>query len=156
MKRMIVLVAVLGCAALVVRIWTAAPQSQEVMQCREKLDHQWIPMFRAAYESPDCQGDGSPSCPFAEAVRGFGTSELSRIAFAAEACAKADTKREFTYERVTARAENVMVMRAAYFIKNINQDGAFQDWEQSYRRPRRDDGQDKEAKLVSDEQRLSY
>jgi hypothetical protein len=111
---------------------TGCASSPQVLQCRTDLG-KWVPMIRAVYASPDCQGDGSPSCPFVEPIRNLSTSDLSRIPFAAESCGKVDQKNEFMYERVAARAENIVVMRAGQFMLQSGQDGAYHDWELSHK-----------------------
>jgi hypothetical protein len=101
-------------------------------ECRANLK-QWISTFKAAYDDPACSGEGSASCPFAAPIRDLDIGQLGHIPFEAEACAKADKRRRYFYERVAARAENIAVMRAGYFLKSENQMENYIEWEESQR-----------------------
>ena len=95
----------------------AAQDKPTVKQCKANLN-EWVSMFKAAYDDPACRGDGSPSCPFAAAIRDLDIGRLVHIPFEAEACAKVNRRRRYDYQRVATRAENIVVMRTAYFLKS--------------------------------------
>ena len=42
--------------------------AQEVSQCRADLKT-WMPMFKAIYDAPECQGDGTVACAFAAPIK---------------------------------------------------------------------------------------
>jgi hypothetical protein len=117
--------------ALLMSATVLAAQDQ-AKQCRANLK-QWASMFKAAYDDPACKGDGSPSCPFAPAIRSLNVTELIQMPFEAEACIKTDRRHRYDYERVAARAENILVMRTAYFLKTSNQMEDYVEWESRQR-----------------------
>jgi len=97
-------------------------------ECRAHLQV-WLPLFRDAYGSSACNGDGTHACPFASGLRTLSTSELLDIPTQAEACIAVD-KRHKGYGWVATRAENVIVMRAGYFFQDTDQTDAYERWEQ--------------------------
>src|SRR5437879_3633344 len=110
---------------VVVVLLIASAMAQDkltVKQCRADLD-KWVPMFKAMYAAPECQGDGGPNCPFVDPIRTLQSAQLVNIATEAEECIKLDSKKKthFYYERVATRAENVMVMRMANFLVATDQ-----------------------------------
>jgi c-di-GMP-binding flagellar brake protein YcgR len=74
--------------------------------------------------------------------------DLSKIPFAAEECVKTDPKNQFMYERVAARAENIIVMRTGQFLVHTRQDGAYVEWEQSHLQQPKDAGEDLQARFI--------
>jgi hypothetical protein len=115
---------------LVASAGLAAQDKPTVKECKAKLN-QWVPMFKAVYDDPACKGDRSPSCPFAAAVRNLDTGQLVQIPFEAEACAKVNRRQRYYYQRVATRAENVVVMRTAYFMRSEDQTDRYIEWERS-------------------------
>ena len=111
----------------------AAQDKPTVKQCKANLN-EWVTMFKAAYDDPACRGDGSPSCPFAAAIRDLDIGRLVHIPFEAEACAKVNRRRRYDYQRVATRAENIVVMRTAYFLKSEGQTDLYIEWERSQQR----------------------
>jgi hypothetical protein len=63
----------------------AQNQPPTVRECRANLK-QWIPLFRDAYATSECDGDGSSACPFAAGLRAMSTDELLDIPPLAQAC----------------------------------------------------------------------
>ena len=122
MRRLVALVLLMTASIL------NAQDQPTAKQCRANLKT-WVPMFKAAYDDPACKGDGSPSCPFAPAIRSLNVVQLIHLPFEAEACVKADRRHRYDYERVAARAENVLVMRTAYFLKASNRMDDYVEWE---------------------------
>jgi len=102
-----------------------------VKQCRASLK-QWIPLFRDAYATPECNGDGSPACPFAAGLRAMSTDDLLDIPPLAEACIAVDRHHK-GYAWSVTRASNILVMRATYFLDDTGQLDAFARWEQKQR-----------------------
>jgi len=103
--------------------------SQEAAQCRADLK-MWVPVFKAIYDAPECQGDGTVACAFAAPVKNLTSGQLTTIAAEMDCCAKLDIEGDrYLYQRVATRAENILVMRTAYFLKESNQSAAFAEWE---------------------------
>ena len=103
--------------------------SQEGAQCRADLKT-WMPMFKAVYDAPECQGDGTVACAFAAPIKNLTSGQLTTIAAEMDSCAKLDADGDrYLYQRVATRAENILVMRTAYFLKESNQSAAFAKWE---------------------------
>ena len=75
--------------ALVFVLLVASGTAQEAKptraECRAHLQA-WLPLFRDAYGSPACDGDGTHACPFAAGLRTLSTHELLDIPPQAEAC----------------------------------------------------------------------
>jgi hypothetical protein len=63
--------------------------AQDVAQCRADLKT-WMPMFKAVYEAPECQGDGTLDCAFAAPVKNLSSGQLTAIAAEMDSCAKLD------------------------------------------------------------------
>jgi hypothetical protein len=89
----------------------------------------WVPMFKAAYDDPACKGDGSEACPFVLPVREFTTTQLTDLVSQADGCAKVDTHNRYLYQRVATRAENIIVMRTGYFLRESGQEEKFAERE---------------------------
>lgn len=102
-----------------------------VRECRANLSR-WLPLFRDAYGSSACNGDGTHACPFAAGLRTLSTDELLDIPPQAEACIFADRHRK-GYAWVAIRSENVIVMRAGYFFQDTDQMDAYIRWEDRQR-----------------------
>jgi hypothetical protein len=117
-----------------------------VKQCRASLK-QWIPLFRDAYATPECDNDGSPACPFAAGLRTMSTDELLDIPPLAEACIAVDRHHK-GYAWSVTRASNILVMRATYFLDDTGQLDAYARWEQKQRgvNPPKDDEPDTVAR----------
>jgi hypothetical protein len=113
---------------------TAYAEQPTAKQCRVDLVS-WVSMFKAAYADPACAGDGTPSCAFVAPIRDLRTKQFSDLAFQAEACTKVDHKNRYLYQRVEARAENIVVMRAGHFIQETGQSEDYNEWEQSRMNP---------------------
>jgi hypothetical protein len=106
--------------------------AQEGAQCRAELKT-WLPMFKAIYDAPECQGDGTVACAFAAPVKNLTSGQLTTIADEMDSCAKLDIEGDrYLYQRVATRAENILVMRTAYFLKESNQSAAFAAWESKH------------------------
>jgi hypothetical protein len=106
--------------------------AQEVAQCRADLKT-WMPMFKAAYDTPACQGDGTVACAFAAPIKNLTSGQLTTVSAEMDTCAKLDAQGDrYLYQRVATRAENVLVMRTAYFLKETNQSAAFAEWESKH------------------------
>ena len=89
-------------------------------------------MFKAAYADSSCAGDVTPSCPFAPSIKDLNVGQLSYMVARAEACTKADRRRRrYYYQRVATRAENIVVMRTAYFLLSENQTDRYAEWERA-------------------------
>jgi len=89
-----------------------------------------MPMFKAIYAAPECQGDGTVACAFSAPIRNLTSGQLTTIAAEMDSCAKLDAEGDrYLYQRVATRAENILVMRTAYFLKESNQSAAFAAWE---------------------------
>jgi hypothetical protein len=117
---------------LIVLVLISPAFAQEVSQCREDLKT-WMPMFKAIYDAPECQGDGTVACAFAAPVKNQTSGQLTTIAAEMDSCAKLDTEGDrYLYQRVATRAENILVMRTAYFLKDSNQSAAFAAWESKH------------------------
>ena len=81
---------------VVVVLLIASAMAQDkltVKQCRADLD-KWVPMFKAMYAAPECQGDGGPNCPFVDPIRTLQSAQLVNIATEAEECTKLDPKKK--------------------------------------------------------------
>jgi hypothetical protein len=102
-----------------------------VKACRANLK-QWIPLFREAYATPECNGDGSPACPFAAGLRTMSTDDLLDIPPLAEKCIAVDRHHK-GYAWSVTRASNILVMRATYFLDDTGQLDAYARWEQKQR-----------------------
>ncbi len=107
------------------------PLKPTVRECRANLK-QWIPLFRDAYGTRECDGDGTHACPFAAGLRALSTDELLDIPPLAQACIFADRHRK-GYAWVAVRAENVIVMRAGYFFQDTDQMDTYIRWEDRQR-----------------------
>lgn len=120
---------------LLILLFITPSLSQEpitVAQCRAKLKA-WVPMFKAVYDAPECQGDGTVGCAFSDPIRNLTSGQLATIVADADGCAKLDADGDrYSYQRVATRAENILVMRAAYFLKETNQSAAFAAWESKH------------------------
>jgi len=92
-----------------------------------------MPMFKAIYDGPECQGDGTVACAFAAPVKNLTSGQLTTIVAEMDSCAKLDAEGDrYSYQRVATRAENILVMRTAYFLKETNQSAAFAAWESKH------------------------
>jgi len=128
MKRATLFFVVFIASATLVAQDRAKPTVQE---CKADLS-KWVPMFKAAYADSSCAGDGTPSCPFAPSIKDLNVGQLSYIVARAEACTKADRRRRrYYYQRVATRAENIVVMRTAYFLLSENQTDRYAEWERA-------------------------
>jgi hypothetical protein len=108
--------------------------AQEAAQCRADLKT-WMPLFKAVYDVPECQGDGTVACAFAAPIKNLTSGQLTTIADEMDSCAKLDAEGDrYLYQRVATRAENILVMRTAYFLKETNQSAAFAKWEEKHAR----------------------
>jgi len=120
---------------LLILLFIPAALSQEprtVAQCRAKLGA-WVPMFKAVYDAPECRGDGTITCAFAAPIRSLTSGQLATVVAEADGCAKLDADGErYSYQRVATRAENILVIRTAYFLKETNQSTAFAAWESKH------------------------
>lgn len=106
--------------------------AQEVSQCRVDLKA-WVTMFKAVYDAPECQGDGTVACAFSASIKNLTSGQLTTIVAEADGCAKLDADGDrYNYQRVATRAENILVMRTAYFLKETNQSAAFAAWESKH------------------------
>ena len=74
MRRLVALVLLMTASVL------NAQDQPTAKQCRANLKT-WVPMFKAAYDDPACKGDGSPSCPFAPAIRSLNVVQLIHLPF---------------------------------------------------------------------------
>jgi hypothetical protein len=106
--------------------------AQDVAQCRADVKT-WMPMFKAVYDAPECQGDGTIACGFAAPIKNLTSGQLATVVSEMDSCAKLDTDGDhYLYQRVATRAENILVMRTAYFLKETNQSAAFAAWESKH------------------------
>ena len=112
---------------LLVASGTAQEAKPTRAECRAHLQT-WLPLFRDAYDSPACAGDGTDACPFSAELRNLSTHELLDIPALAESCIAVD-KQHKGYGWVATRAENVVVMRAGYFFQDTDQTDAYIRWE---------------------------
>jgi hypothetical protein len=93
----------------IVLVFISSAFSQEIAQCRSDLE-MWMPMFKAIYDAPECQGDGTVACAFAAPVKNLTSGRLTTIAAEMDSCAKLDAEGDrYTYQRVATRAENILV-----------------------------------------------
>lgn len=77
---------------LLILLFIPTALSQEpvtVAQCRAKLEA-WVPMFKAVYDAPECQGDGTVACAFAVPIKNLTSGQLTAIVAEADGCAKLD------------------------------------------------------------------
>jgi hypothetical protein len=109
-----------------------APPKPTVRECGANLK-QWVTMFKTAFENPVCAGDGTHACPFAASLRTFSTDELLDIPPLAEACSAVDKRHAKGYGWAIARVENVLIMRATYFLDDAGQLDAYALWEEKQR-----------------------
>lgn len=112
-------------------VYPALSPAQEptIVQCRAKLST-WVTMFKAVYDAPECHGDGTEACPFAAPIKGLTSGQLTHIVSEADSCAKLDADGDrYSYQRVATRAENILVMRTAYFLNDTDQATAYAAWE---------------------------
>ena len=116
---------------LLVASGTAQEAKPTVRECRAHLQV-WLPLFRDAYGSSACNGDGTHACPFAAGLAQMSTDELLDIPPLAQACIFVDKHRK-GYAWTTVRAENVIVMRAGYFFQDTDQGDAYIRWEDKQR-----------------------
>jgi hypothetical protein len=120
---------------LLILLFVSPALSQEPMtvaQCRAKLEA-WVPMFKAVYDAPECHGDGTVACAFSAPIRNLTSGQLATIVAEADGCAKLDADGDrYSYQRVATRAENILVVRTAYFLKETNQSAAFAAWESKH------------------------
>jgi hypothetical protein len=49
--------------------------SQEAARCRADLK-MWVPVFKAIYDAPECQGDGTIACGFAAPIKNLTSGQL--------------------------------------------------------------------------------
>ena len=116
-------------SVFIVLIFVSPVIGQDIAQCRADLKA-WMPMFKATYDAPECRGDGTVACPFAAPVKDLTSGRLTSIVYEMDSCAKSDTDGDrYLYQRVATRAENVVVLRTAYFLKETGQSDAFAAWE---------------------------
>jgi hypothetical protein len=116
-------------ALVLVLILISPVLSQEAAQCSADLKA-WVPMFKVTYDSPECKADGTVACAFAAPIKNLTSGQLTTIVAEMDSCAKVDAEGDhYLYQRVATRAENVVVLRTAYFLKDTNQSAAFVAWE---------------------------
>jgi len=116
----------------IIRFPRAVSEQATIMQCRAKLNT-WVPVFKAVYDSPECQGDGTVACPFSAPIKDYTVGQLVTSVEEFDGCAKTDTEGDrYKYQRVASRAQNIIVMRTAYFLKETNQSAAFAEWESKH------------------------
>lgn len=120
---------------LLILLFVSPALSQEsttIAQCRAKLNT-WVPVFKAVYAAPECEGDGTIACAFSAPIRNLTSGQLATIVAEADGCAKLDADGDrYSYQRVATRAENILVIRTAYFLKETNQSAAFAAWESKH------------------------
>jgi hypothetical protein len=118
--------------AFIVLVFVSTALGQDIAHCRTDLNT-WMPMFKATYNAPECRGDGTVACAFATPIKNLTSGQLTTIVSEMDSCAKSDTKGDnYLYQRVATRAENVVVLRTAYFLKDTNQSAAFAAWESKH------------------------
>jgi hypothetical protein len=122
-----ILAVVLALASVV-----SAQTQPTVRECRAHL-RVWLPLFRLAFADAECNGDGTPACPFAAGLRTLSTSELLDIPARAEACIPVDKRHGWAYGWVSARAENAVVQRTGYFLEDSGEMDAYDRWEDRQR-----------------------
>jgi len=116
-------------SVFIVLIFVSPVIGQDIAQCRADLKT-WVPMFKVTYDSPECKADGTVACAFAAPIKNLTSGQLTTIVSEMDGCAKSDTDGDrYLYQRVATRAENVVVLRTAYFLKETNQSAAFAAWE---------------------------
>jgi hypothetical protein len=116
-------------SVFIVLIFVSPVIGQDIAQCRADLKA-WMPMFKATYDAPECRGDGTVASPFAAPVKDLTSGRLTSIVYEMDSCAKLDTEGDhYLYQRVATRAENILVMRTGYFLKETGQADAYAKWE---------------------------
>src|ERR1700679_1516359 len=76
---------------VIVLVFISSAFSQDIAQCRADLKT-WMPMFKAVYDAPECQGDGTVACAFSAPIRNLTSGQFTTIAAQMDACAKSDAE----------------------------------------------------------------